>query len=70
MEAVLYVIQQTQIREYNLLELSGTSQTIQETYFTAFEQGGQWHYECPAPIVVNKLSSVRGTLKIGDAVSV
>lgn len=66
MEAVLYVIQQTQIREYNLLELSGTSQTIQETYFTAFEQGGQWHYECPAPIVVNKMSSVRGTLKIGD----
>ena len=31
MEAVLYVIQQTQIKEYDLLELSGTSQTIQET---------------------------------------
>lgn len=66
MEAVLYVIQQTQIKEYDLLELSGTSQTIQETYFNAFEQGGQWHYECPAPIVVNKMSSVKGTLKIDD----
>ena len=66
MEAVLYVIQQTQIKEYDLLELSGTSQTIQETYFSAFERGGQWHYECPAPIVVNKMSSVKGTLNVDD----
>ena len=66
MEAVLYVIQQTQIKEYDLLELSGTSQTIQETYFSAFERGGQWHYECHAPIVVNKMSSVKGTLNVDD----